>query len=150
MTGNVGVGNEAGIQFHEYLSYFKDDPSTSIIVMFVDGMRNGRKFLQVAKETSDKKPIVLRMLRNLFGIAEAARDNEGMLRYVETVVTVDPELVAERGMRAVIRFQAGRHRSALADLDWFLETKPEGVDLDRIRQMRQQFETRMQSNEPNG
>ncbi len=55
----VGVGNEADIQFHEYLEYFRQDPNTRIIVMFVDGMRDGRTFLQVAKETVEEKPIVL-------------------------------------------------------------------------------------------
>lgn len=55
----IGVGNEADIQFHEYLEYFRKDAETNIIVMFVDGMRDGRKFLQVAKQTVDEKPIVL-------------------------------------------------------------------------------------------
>ncbi|MDH4070706.1 MAG: acetate--CoA ligase family protein [Ignavibacteria bacterium] len=81
----VGVGNEAGIQFHEYLSYFKDDPSTSIIVMFVDGMRNGRKFLQVAKETSDKKPIVLLKSGRSEKGRQAARSHTGALAGLSAV-----------------------------------------------------------------
>jgi acetate---CoA ligase (ADP-forming) len=55
----VGIGNEADIRFHEYLSYLKDDPNTGVIVIFVDGLRDGHKFLEIAKETVEHKPIVI-------------------------------------------------------------------------------------------
>lgn len=55
----VGVGNEADLKFHEYLKYFEDDPATGAIVMYVEGMREGRSFLQQAYQTTRKKPIVL-------------------------------------------------------------------------------------------
>ncbi len=56
---SVGVGNEADIKFHEYLEYFTEDPDTSIILMYVEGLRDGRQFLQQASRTSQIKPIVL-------------------------------------------------------------------------------------------
>ena len=55
----VGVGNEADINFHEYLEFFENDPNTKAILMYVEGMRNGRKFLQQAYQTTRKKPIIL-------------------------------------------------------------------------------------------
>lgn len=55
----IGVGNEADIKFHEYLTFLKDDPKTNVILMYVEGMREGRKFLQQAYQTSITKPIVL-------------------------------------------------------------------------------------------
>lgn len=55
----IGVGNEADIKFHEYLNFFKNDPKTNVILIYVEGMREGRKFLQQAHQTSIKKPIVL-------------------------------------------------------------------------------------------
>ncbi len=55
----VGVGNEADIKFHEYLEYFTEDPDTKVILMYVEGMREGRKFLQQASRTTLVKPIVL-------------------------------------------------------------------------------------------
>ncbi|PKL18539.1 MAG: acyl-CoA synthetase [Spirochaetae bacterium HGW-Spirochaetae-5] len=55
----VGVGNEADLKFHEYLKYFEDDPATRAIVMYVEGMREGRSFLQQAYQTTRKKPIIL-------------------------------------------------------------------------------------------
>ncbi len=55
----VGVGNEADLKFHEYLEYFTEDPGTSAILMYVEGLREGRKFMQQASQTTLVKPIVL-------------------------------------------------------------------------------------------
>jgi len=58
-TYYVGVGNEADIRFHEYLEFFTGDADTRAILMYVEGMREGRKFLQQAYKTTEKKPIIL-------------------------------------------------------------------------------------------
>lgn len=55
----IGVGNEADIKFHEYLEFFQQDPNTKTILMYVEGMRDGRKFLQQAYKTTLEKPIIL-------------------------------------------------------------------------------------------
>ncbi|MCD5402027.1 acetate--CoA ligase family protein [candidate division NPL-UPA2 bacterium] len=55
----VGVGNEADIKFHEYLEFFRNDPGTKAILLYVEGMRQGREFLQQAYKTTLKKPIIL-------------------------------------------------------------------------------------------
>jgi len=55
----VGVGNEADIKFHEYLEFFTADPKTRAILMYVEGMHQGRRFLQQAYRTSREKPIIL-------------------------------------------------------------------------------------------
>jgi len=55
----VGVGNEADLKFHEYLEFFTNDPNTKAILMYVEGLREGRKFLQQAYKTTEKKPIIL-------------------------------------------------------------------------------------------
>lgn len=88
------------------------------------------------------KEIALRMIRNLLGVAQNKDDKEAMLRYAEAVVALDPESVPDRGLRAVVRYETGRRDAAVADLDWFLEHQPEGLDLDRVRQMREVFKSR--------
>lgn len=55
----VGVGNESDIRFHEYLSFFKEEPDTRAVLMYVEGMRDGRRFLQEAYKTTLHKPIIL-------------------------------------------------------------------------------------------
>ena len=55
----VGVGNETDVKFHEYLEFFGNDPDTKAILMYVEGMSEGRKFLQQAYRTTLQKPIIL-------------------------------------------------------------------------------------------
>ena len=55
----IGVGNEADIKFHEYLEFFRQEPNTRAILMYVEGLRNGREFLQQAQKTTLEKPIIL-------------------------------------------------------------------------------------------
>ncbi|MEW5735180.1 MAG: acetate--CoA ligase family protein [Thermodesulfobacteriota bacterium] len=55
----VGVGNEADIKFHEYLEFFRTDKGTRAILMYVEGMRQGREFLQEAYRATLEKPIIL-------------------------------------------------------------------------------------------
>lgn len=87
-----------------------------------------------------KGEIVGRMIRNLLGIAQRDEDKPAMLRYLEALVAIDEGDLQSRGLRAIVRFQTGRRAAALADLDWFLQEQPEGIDLDQLRSMREHFE----------
>ena len=55
----VGVGNEADLQFHEYLPFLDADPETDAIVCYVEGMSDGRAFLQAARDVTPDTPIVV-------------------------------------------------------------------------------------------
>ncbi|MBW3552279.1 MAG: acetate--CoA ligase family protein [Gemmatimonadetes bacterium] len=55
----VGVGNETDIRFDEYLEYLEGDHDTRAILMYVDGFRDGRRFLAAARRVALAKPIVL-------------------------------------------------------------------------------------------
>ncbi|MEN8212165.1 MAG: acetate--CoA ligase family protein [Thermodesulfobacteriota bacterium] len=58
-TYYVGVGNESDIKFHEYLDFLSNDPVTKCVLMYVEGMSEGRKFLDIAHKATLKKPVVL-------------------------------------------------------------------------------------------
>lgn len=83
-----------------------------------------------------KKAIVIRMLHNLISAAEAEKDRDGMLRYLDGIVAIDPDAHEERWARAVFRFQAGRKAASLEDCDYLLKAMPTGADLDRVRELR--------------
>ena len=55
----ISIGNQADVGFDEYLEYCKDDPDTRVILIYMEGLKNGRQFLRIAKETVKVKPIVL-------------------------------------------------------------------------------------------
>ena len=69
----VGVGNEADLLFHEYLEFFRDDERTRAILMYVEGMKDGRAFLQSAYSTTRVKPVIL--LKS--GRSETGRSSAG-------------------------------------------------------------------------
>jgi len=53
----VSYGNESDLELVDFLNYFKDDKETKVISIYVEGLKDGRKFMEVAKGIS--KPIVL-------------------------------------------------------------------------------------------
>jgi regulator of sirC expression with transglutaminase-like and TPR domain len=58
-----------------------------------------------------------------------------MLRYVEAIVAITPESPQERWLRAVLRFQSGQTAGAAFDVAWLLEHEPEGIPLERVREL---------------
>ncbi len=55
----VGSGNEAVLMCEDYLDYFNTDSDTSVIIMYVEGVDNGRSFMEAARRTTPNKPVVL-------------------------------------------------------------------------------------------
>ncbi|WP_191967175.1 MULTISPECIES: acetate--CoA ligase family protein [Haloferax] len=56
---NIGVGNETDLQFYEYLQFLGEEDNTDGVVMYVEGMNDGRAFLREARRVSREKPIVV-------------------------------------------------------------------------------------------
>lgn len=55
----VGIGNEADIRFDEYLDYFAADPNTQAVIAYVEGLKDGRRFLDALNRISRRKPVVI-------------------------------------------------------------------------------------------
>ncbi len=56
----VSTGNEADLDFADFARYLLDDEGTTVIAGFVEGFKNARKFIEVAKLAAERgKPIVL-------------------------------------------------------------------------------------------
>ena len=87
-------------------------------------------------EAAAKRDILVRMIRNLGGLAESKTDGEALLRYLETLVAIVPDSAEYRQQRAGLRAFGNRYAAAIADLDWLLEHEPPGIDLERIDDMR--------------
>ena len=55
----VDIGNACDVGFCDVLEYFKEDPDIKIIVLYIEGLpKDGNKFLEIARETAKKKPIL--------------------------------------------------------------------------------------------
>ncbi len=86
-----------------------------------------------------KRAIVVRMIHNLLNGAASEQDAPAMLRYLDAILVVNPDAAQEHGRRAGLRLQTGDKSGALQDLDWLLEHRPEGLDLDQARRLREQL-----------
>jgi len=54
----VSYGNKADLDAVDFLEYFAEDEKTKAITLYIEGIDDGEKFIEVAKEVSKKKPII--------------------------------------------------------------------------------------------
>jgi acetyltransferase len=52
----ISIGNMSDIDFADLIEWFEDDKDTTCISLYIEGMKNGRKFIDAARKSS--KPIV--------------------------------------------------------------------------------------------
>lgn len=55
----ISIGNEAVVDEFELLNYLSKDRQTKVIGMYLEGLKEGQKFSEIASEISAKKPIVI-------------------------------------------------------------------------------------------
>ena len=55
----ISLGNEAVMNEIDFLEYIKDDPETKAIIMYVEKIADGKKFMEITREITKEKPIVL-------------------------------------------------------------------------------------------
>ncbi|MBN1613534.1 MAG: CoA-binding protein [Deltaproteobacteria bacterium] len=55
----ISSGNEADLHCEDYFSFLADDPETEVILSYVEGFRDGRRFFDKVREVSKKKPVVM-------------------------------------------------------------------------------------------
>jgi acetyltransferase len=54
----VSIGNKADVSANDILEFFRDDPRTEIILLYLENFGNPRNFTKIAREISRTKPIV--------------------------------------------------------------------------------------------
>jgi acyl-CoA synthetase (NDP forming) len=55
----ISVGNQADLKISDYLDYLVRDDDTKVIAIYVEGVKEGRRFFQSAKKASKIKPILI-------------------------------------------------------------------------------------------
>ena len=87
MSYFVGAGNQVDLEVFDYVRYLIDDPNTHVIAIYVEGFKDPRKFLDVAKLALErKKPIVMLKVGRSELAAHAAKSHTGSLVGSDVVV----------------------------------------------------------------
>lgn len=75
----VSTGNEADLTIEDYLEYLETDEKTRVICLYVEGVRQGDRFIETIRRISAAKPVIL--LKGGTGTtgAEAAMSHTGAL-----------------------------------------------------------------------
>jgi acyl-CoA synthetase (NDP forming) len=55
----VSYGNALDVNESELLDYFSRDPETEIIAAYIEGVKDGQRFMRVLAETAAQKPVVI-------------------------------------------------------------------------------------------
>ena len=74
-TKFVSSGNEAVLKLEDYLEYYSSDPDAGVVVAFIEGIRDGRRFIDVARRLTSKKPFIAIKAGKTKAGSEAARSH---------------------------------------------------------------------------
>jgi acyl-CoA synthetase (NDP forming) len=55
----VCTGNEADLHLEDYFEYMAKDKDTKIIAAYIEGLREGRRFFELAKKITPHKPVIV-------------------------------------------------------------------------------------------
>lgn len=54
----VSVGNKADVSTNDLLQYWEEDPSTDVILLYMESFGNPRRFTRIARRVGRRKPII--------------------------------------------------------------------------------------------
>ena len=81
----VHTGNECDLTATDFLEHFGSDPEVKAVLMYLETVRDGKRFFEVAREVTRKKPVVVYKAGRTSGSARAAMSHTGALsgdRYI--------------------------------------------------------------------
>jgi acetyltransferase len=75
----VSIGNAADIHLADCLEYFAEDEDTRAVGLYIEGIRDGRRFLEAARKCTRKKPVVALYVGGTEGGARSGASHTGAL-----------------------------------------------------------------------
>ncbi len=55
----VSLGNKTNVSGNDLLQYWEDDPQTDLILMYLESFGNAKKFMQICRRISKRKPLLV-------------------------------------------------------------------------------------------
>lgn len=75
----ISTGNCGDLGWSDYLDYFGKDPDTQVVLLYIEGLNDGRSFFQAARKTSMAKPVVVLKSGRTEAGSRAASSHTGVL-----------------------------------------------------------------------
>jgi acetyltransferase len=75
----VSMGNQLDLNAADYLEYFADDPQTTVIGAYIEGVPDGKRFQAALRRAAAAKPVVIWKAGRVAAGAKAARSHTGQL-----------------------------------------------------------------------
>jgi acetate---CoA ligase (ADP-forming) len=83
----ISIGNKADVSGNDLLLHWEQDPSTDVILLYLESFGNPRRFTQIARRVGRKKPIVAVKSGRTAAGARAAASHTGSLAGADAAVT---------------------------------------------------------------
>ena len=75
----VSCGIAADIQLEDYIEYFGHDPDVKVILAYIEGLNDGRRFVKKVSEVTKKKPVIVLKPGKEEATAKAIKSHSGSL-----------------------------------------------------------------------
>lgn len=110
----IHTGNECDLTVTDFLEYFGSDPQVEGILLYIETVRDGRRFARVARQVAGEKPVVVYKAGRTPASARAARSHtaalsgmkeiyQGLLEQVGVIVSPSMELLLPLGHALIER-----------------------------------------------
>ena len=107
MSKFISLGNMTDLDESDFMEYLKDDKATKVITAYLEGVKDGRKFLEAARNVTKKKPVVILKSGRTEAGAKAAASHTGSLAGSYTIYQAAFEqtgVLEARSMRQLFNY----------------------------------------------
>ncbi len=120
----IHTGNESDLTVTDFLQAFGKDPEIKAIIMYIEALRDGKRFIEVAREVTRTKPVVVYKAGRTVDSARAAHSHtgalagqwqvyQGLLRQIGAVISPAMEMLLPIGHALIERPPMNGRRVAI-------------------------------------
>jgi len=93
--------------------------------------------------TSTRKEIVMRMIRNLLGLAQSSENTERSVQYLDVLLALEPDEPSFRMMRGYFHYQRGDNNRSLRDVEWLIKREPPSINIRRVEELHRRLKAEL-------
>lgn len=75
----VSIGNKADVEEMDLLQAWRDDPNTSVVIIYLEAISHGQRFMEIARGVTAKKPVIVFKSGTTSAGSRAASSHTGSL-----------------------------------------------------------------------